>query len=483
MNPEHMAMLEEARNLDRAEKHEEAISVYRRYLDVQPGDAWAWVDYGGLLLVLGRLKEAQIACHRALRIDKTHPGAMVNLGYILTKKGRTDEAEGFFRRALVKNPHSLDARLALAHCLIKTSRFDQARAELNKAIKLEPGHITAHQYFGEIFHRLALWPEYQTEIDRFRLIVPESPYVDYELGYLNLLFGNLKKGWQGYEARFLVHGLVGPQRTFDEPQWEGEKFTGKTLLLHYEQGFGDTLMFVRFASQVKALGGRVLLAAQPELSDLVATCKGIDEVIAHGMPLPTFDLQIPLLSLPRIFETDLESIPCEIPYLDIPDHVPNREQIATILAASKQGTRIGLVWAGNSIHKNDLVRSIHPSVLGPLATLSGVTWFSFQLGQLPPPPLPGLITFAPLLTNFSDTAYALSGMDLVITVDTVLAHLAGALGIPTFLLLPFSPDWRWLLNRDDSPWYPTMRIYRQPEPGNWKAVIERVNADLTDTEE
>jgi hypothetical protein len=475
-------MIEEARNLDRSDQREQALKAYRRYLEVQPGDAGAWADYGGLLMVMDQLEDAQKACERALRIDAINPGAMVNLGCILTRQGRLSEAEGWFRRVLVRDPHRIDARLALANSLIRSAALDEARVELGRVIQREPGNPSAHQYLGGIFHRLGLWSDYQEEIDRYHLLDPSSAYVDYERGYLDLLFGDLIPGWEGYEARFRLPGLVGPKREFLQPRWTGESFVGRTLLLHYEQGFGDTLMFLRFASRAKALGGTVLLAVQPPLADLVATCPGVDEVIPHGAPLPSFDLQLPLLSQPHVFQIALEDIPAEVPYLGVPSRVPNREGLAALLSGPKVGIRIGLVWAGSSSHKNDLVRSIPSEELKALNVLPGVAWYSLQPGMAEEAPLPGLTALGPLLSNFSDTAYAMSEMDLIITVDTAPAHLAGALGIPTFLLLPFSPDWRWMLGRADSPWYPTLRIYRQPDPGDWTTVIDQVLSDLNDGE-
>ena len=180
-----------------------------------------------------------------------------------------------------------------------------------------------------------------------------------------------------------------------------------------------------------------------------------------------------------MFQTNLESIPAEIPYLDVPKRGPNQQAIGELLAGSEGRTRIGLSWAGSPTHTRDAQRSIAPRALSPLRALGDVAWHAFQLGATELPPLPGMVSLAPLLGNFSDTAYALRGMDLLITVDTALAHLAGALGIPTLLLVSYIPDWRWMMGRADSPWYPTLRIYRQPEPGNWATVIERVVADLS----
>jgi hypothetical protein len=212
---------------------------------------------------------------------------------------------------------------------------------------------------------------------------------------------------------------------------------------------------------------------------VVGTCPGVDVVVPHGSPLPAFDLHIPLLSLPWIFGTDLASIPAEVPYLKVPGRVPNRERITGLVSAPEGSVRMGLAWAGSPGHKRDSERSLPPALLAPLAALPGVSWYSFQLEAAEEPPLPGLVSLDSSIRNFSDTAYALNGMDLMITVDTTVAHLAGALGIPTLLLVAFFPDFRWMMGRHDSPWYPTMRIYRQRNPGDWGAVSSQVLDDLT----
>ena len=297
-----------------------------------------------------------------------------------------------------------------------------------------------------------------------------------------LLKGELLHGWDLYESRLRVPGLITPQRHFTHPRWDGHPFPGKTLLLHYEQGLGDTLMFVRFAPQVKALGGTVLLAAQAALAEVAATCAGIDLVIPKGTAPPPFDVHLPLPSLPWVFRTTLGSIPAEIPYLRVPDVVPHQQELQAALAAPEGSLRVGLAWQGSAFHPRDAERSLRPSLLAPLVELSDVAWFSFQREEDAGVPFPEVKNLGPWLGNFSDTALALSSMDLLITVDTAVAHLAGALGIPTFLLVTFAPDWRWMLGRTDSPWYPTLRIYRQPSAGDWEAVVQRVILDLSNAE-
>jgi hypothetical protein len=305
-----------------------------------------------------------------------------------------------------------------------------------------------------------------------------DPRAECDRAYATLMNGDMPSGWDQYESRLQVPDLITPKRYFTHPRWNGDPFPGKTLLLHYEQGLGDTLMFVRFAPQVKARGGRVVLAAQAALADLVATCQGIDEVVPKGTPPPPFDFHMPLLSLPWLFRSDLNSIPGDIPYLRTPRLVPSRSEIERLLARTKEPIRVGLAWKGSEFHPRDSERSIPSKTLEPFQGLPGAAWYSFQREEGLELPFAGIQDMGRLLSNFSDTAFALEAMDLLITVDTAVAHLAGALGIPVLLLVTYLPDWRWMKGRDDSPWYPTMRIYRQLTAGDWNAVVQRVMADL-----
>ncbi len=283
-----------------------------------------------------------------------------------------------------------------------------------------------------------------------------------------------------YHLHPLPAGMLAPPEAHpDHPRWRGEPFEGKTLLVDWEQGLGDTLMFVRYAPRVKALGGRVIWSVQRPVAEVVATCQGVDEVIPSGDPLPAFDLHVPLMSLPWIFRTDLTTIPAEVPYLHVPRRVPNLAQLREVLDRSSGKLRIGLAWSGNPAHKRNSDRSMPRELLAPLAALPDVAWYGFHFGPVEEVPFPGVTALAPILSSFADSAYAVSAMDLVITVDTALAHLAGAMGIPTLLLVHAFPDWRWLLGREDSPWYPTLRIYRQPTAGDWASVVQRMLLDLT----
>jgi hypothetical protein len=473
MKPNHPRALEEAWNHEQSGRRDQALAALRALLEAEPRCAEGWTDLGGLLLLQGRREEAEQCCARALREDRGCRTATLVLACSLMGSGHLDEAERLCRGALARDPGSLDALLALGKCLIKKGDLAQARTVLQRAGELGPGGRGLSRVLQALFAAQDDWAERRRDLER-ALPHYSSQQHDYEEASLCLLHGEFDRGWELYESRHGLPGSNSPVRHFSQPAWNGEAFPDRTLLLHWEQGLGDTLMFVRYASRVKRLGGRVLLLAQPSLADLVATCPGVDQVIVHLADLPSFDLQSPLLSLPRVFRTSLDSIPAEIPYLDVPGQVPNRQAIAAVLAAAHGRTRLGIAWAGSPTHTRDKQRSLPVDALAPLGALSGVAWYSFQKDQEPPASLPGVFPLAPLLGNFSDTAYALSGMDLVLAADTALAHLAGAMGIPTLLLLPYAPDFRWLLGRDDSPWYPSMRLFRQPRPEDWSAVIRMV---------
>jgi hypothetical protein len=364
--------------------------------------------------------------------------------------------------------------------LAALGRLEEAEGAWRAALALEGGRLEAHQRLIQRLYDQGRWEAYAAEVDRFEAANPGSPHAEYERGYLNLLRGDMKAGWRQWEARLRVPDYVPLAKRFPQPRWDGAPFEGKTLLVHFEQGFGDTLMLVRYLPSVKARGGRVLLLVEPHFAYLMTTLDGVDEVVPFGHAIPPFDLHASLFSLPAIFGTEEATVPCDIPYLGIPPAVPNREGLAEALVPSQGQVRVGLAWAGSPAHPRDAQRSIPAKDLEPLGALPGVAWHSFQLGREERPALPGLVSLAPLLRTFSDTAYALSGMDLVITVDTALAHLAGALGIPTLLLLAHVPDFRWMLNREDTPWYPTVKLYRQPQAGDWPSLIRRLVADLSD---
>jgi hypothetical protein len=444
----------------------------RIYRQTEPGD-WDGVVRHIVEDLMAPAPEA------AQSFEAEPPEVLAAQGHALVAAERFEAAEPLLRQALVERSGDHGTRLDLVDCLLRRGDLAQALQHLDRILRAEPAHARALQRTLDVYTACRDRDGVIRILDRWLAVEPQRHDLRWERGTTHLMEGHYLQGWEDIEARFLVKDqIVSMMGPFAQPLWDGAPFPGKTLLLHWEQGLGDTLMFIRYAKRVKALGGRVVAVVQPTLVDVVGACEGIDEAIADEAPLPPFDLHLPLMSLPRIFRTDATSIPAEVPYLRIPARVPNGEALQALLASSEGRVRIGYAWAGSPRHLNDAIRSMPPDQLAPLAELPEVAWHCFQM---PPPerhPLPS-VALGPLLSSFSDTLFALSHMDLVITVDTALAHAAGALGLPTFLMLAFGSEWRWQWDRPDSPWYPTMRIYRQPEPGAWEVVIQEILRDLT----
>ncbi|MFN7959479.1 MAG: tetratricopeptide repeat protein [Holophagaceae bacterium] len=439
-----------------------------------------WTILGLAFLEVQKFSRAEEACRAALRIEPSNLMAQANLGSIQMAQGHLVEAERLFQLHLSEHPTDENARLLLITCLARKGDLALMDQEIEKVLQQEPTNFVVHKSLSGTYYTLGRWDAYRAEITRFRAVDPASAYLDYEQSFVDLLFGDMRQGWQHFEARLKIpKELRLKKRSFQQPAWQGEPFEGKTILLWAEQGLGDTLMFLRYVPLVKALGGRVIVEAQPPLMDVAATCPGADIIIPKGAPWVPFDLQASLMSLPCLFGTELATVPAEVPYLGVPENVPHGPALQECLDRAGERTRIGLVWAGSPGHGRDFERSLPVAFLEPLASLPGVAWFSFQVGNQDVPPLPDLTVLTPLLGDFSDTAFALNAMDLLITVDTSVAHLAGAMGIPTLLLLSYQPDYRWMLERTDSPWYPTMRLYRQPAYGDWGSVIRQVIEDLT----
>ncbi len=479
MDEPHRKLLEEARALRRSGDQQRAFWAYCDLLLLHPEAIEAWVDFGDLQLALNQLEDAKASYTNALALAPEFPPALARQGKASLKLGRFEEATSWLELALKVDPGLLDARFDLARCHWKRGHLDEALAILEPAVGQDSANPMITKFLIDIYIQQGKWPELHREMLRRVSLDYSGAELAWELSCVNLLFGAMPLGWEQHEARWRYSGFTTPKREFPQPLWQGEPFAGRTLLLHCEQGFGDTLMFVRYASMVKQLGGQVFLLAQPELAELVATCPGVDGVFSDQGSLPPFDVHLPLLSLPHIFRTELASIPASIPYLHVPENVPNRNALCERIARSQGQTRVAISWVGNPAHAGDAQRSIPRDAFLPLQALPNVAWYAFQHGVSEVPPLSGIDSLAPLLHNFSDSAYALSGMDLVITVDTALAHLAGALGIPTLLLVTYIPDWRWLMGRDDSPWYPSLRIYRQTNARNWDTVIRQVLTDLS----
>ncbi len=420
-----------------------AVGTYRTLLRLRPDSADAYYNLGGALMRLGALEEA-IGCYRtAVRFDPDGAEKHFNLGNALRAAGLMPDAETSYRNALILRPGYRDALYNLGAALQGQGRLDEAEASYREVLTLEP----------------------------------DSADVHWNLALVLLQKGNYRDGWQEYEWRWRNPDFPTPRRDFDKPAWNGEDLTGKTILIHAEQGYGDAIEFCRYVPLVAKRGGRVVLESRPALTPLFATLDGVAERVSLGDPLPDFDCHVPLMSLPRVFGTTLESVPADIPYLGVP---AGRTADPRIAVAA--GLKVGFVWAGSRTRQDNSMRSCTPRDFATLFTVPDTTFFSLQVDDkddaLAPFLGPTVVDLGKGFADFADTAAAIRELDLVVTVDTAVAHLAGALGKPVWVLLAFSPSFLWLMGRDDSPWYPGVRLFRQTAWGDWTTVFIRVKEAL-----
>lgn len=427
----------------------------------------------------GRLGEAQSLCDFILRADPRHFYALHLAGAIALKRGAVEDCVAFATRALEIQPGHVEALCNRGAGLRRLNRIDEALADYGRALAADPRSAIALNNRGVALAALNRHDEAIAAYSTALGIDPAYASAAFHRGLSRLVSGDFAGGWRDLESRWGGADTQGPARHFPQPQWNGhEDLHGKTLLLHAEQGLGDTIQLCRYAPLVRDRGARVILEVQPPLEGLLAQLDGVEQVIARGGVLPRFDYHCPVMSLPRAFATTLATIPASIPYLAAPpEHVARwRARLG-----ESAGPRIGLAWSGSTTLVNDRNRSFALAVLAPLRS-EGVTLVSLQkeIRDADRPALRGdtpIAHFGAELTDFRDTAALVSLMDVIVTVDTAVAHLAGAMGKRVWILLPFSPDWRWLLGRDTSPWYPTARLFRQPRIGDWDSVVARVQME------
>lgn len=494
-------------------RYGEALAAYDEVIAADPARVDALHDSAVALARLGRADEALMRCERVLALDPLHARALASRGDALLQLERYGDALDSYARALAIEPHSAETLCnrgtalrflkrfdeALASCnaalacdgrfahawmarggvLRDLHRHDEAAASLDRALALRPDHAANWLDRGNLHADMAQMDDARAAYDRAIALHPG--YVDAHVARasLHLMAGEFARGWPEYEWRLRDARLARHDRPFTQPSWRGDApLDGKTLLIHAEQGVGDTLQFCRYVPLAAARGARVVFEVAPPLRTLMASLHGAADVIARGAPLPPFDCRAPLLSLPLAFRTDEASIPRAAAYLHA-DPQRTREWDASL--GARRRPRIGLAWAGDPAHPNDHNRSIDLARLAPLFDLD-IDWVSLQ--KLVREHDEALLATVPVrrvddeLGDFADTAALIGAIDLVIAVDSAVAHLAGALGHPVWLLLPDPPDWRWMRARTDSPWYPSARLFRQPAPGKWADVIDAVLAAI-----
>lgn len=459
-------------------RHQEALASYERAIAIEPAHAEALCNRGTVLETLERFEDALASYDRALALRPDLAEAHRNRGNALIELKRYDAALAAFDRALTLHPDDAELLSNKSAVLLELKRYAEALASNDRALSLAPDHVDALCNRGTILNETMRQDEALATLERALTLAPDMPKLHWNVATVSLLKGDLTRGFTEYEWRWKKDNLAKTLRPFPQPLWRGDgDIAGKTILLHSEQGFGDTLQFCRYAKLVAARGARVILEVERPLVQLLTILEGPSQVIAKGEPLPNFDLHCPLMSLPLACGTRLETIPAEGAYLKAPDGSAWRERLANLRRPA-----IGLVWSGNPTHHRDHERSASFTALAPLLDASA-TFVSLQKQPRPADAAllaarPDILRFGEEPGDFADTAALIAELDLVITVDTSVAHLAGALGKPVWILLQYLPDWRWQLSRADSPWYPTARLFRQNETRRWDGVIADVDIAL-----
>ncbi len=464
--------------LRRQGKLTEAVLSFQRALRLVPASAEVQYNLANALKELGQVAEAVVHYQEAVRLKPHFAAAHHNLGIALLEHARFAEAEVSLQQALHLHPNLAETHYNLGIVLQEQGKLAEAIGGFKEAIRLRPNFAEALNNLGITLQAQGEWADAAASFEQALQVRPDFADARHNRSMLWLLQGNFEQGWPEYEWRWRTRAF--PTISRPEPLWDGGPLSGKTILLHAEQGLGDTLHFVRYAAVVKERGATVVVACQAELLAVLAGCRGIDQLLPLDASVPTCDLRAPLMSLPGLCGTTFSTIPSQVPYL-----VADRarvdywaKQLSTL-----SGFKVGISWQGSRKHRDDRRRSVPLAEFAPAAKVPGVHLVSLQKG-------PGeeqmravdfnVIDFSELDADapFVDSAALMQALDLVITCDTAVAHLAGALGRPVWVALPFSPDWRWLLERTDSPWYPTMRLFRQRQPGDWSDVFARVGAEV-----
>jgi tetratricopeptide (TPR) repeat protein len=502
------------RSLQQQGRREEALKAYDKAVQLKPDDAELWKNLGNMLAELERFDHALLSFQQVLKLSPRDQYAAYKSGILLDHVGRFAEAVALFDLSDQVRPDHAPTLQGRARALFNLKRFEEALADSRRAYELDPDHADVCNYIGVCLQLLGREAEALPWFDKalarlpeavvllnnkamllaqlglldeafalyrhIKTIHPHDATTDWNLALLQLLTGNFEAGWAGRESRWSKTDPF-PYPKFSQPMWLGkEPVAGKTILIQADEGLGDTIQFARYVPMVAALGARVILVVDRALCPLLSGLTGVSQCLPFtDAPLPAFDMHCPMGSLPLAFGTRLETIPSATPYLPMP--AAARVQAWEERLGIRDKLRVGLVWSGNPKHKNDASRSIALRLLTRILDVDA-TFISLQkdpksddralLAEI------DIVDLTAHLTDFAETAALVGCLDLVITVDTSVAHLAAALGCPTWILLAYPPDYRWLLGRDDSPWYPTVRLFRQTKTRDYATVLDRVRDEL-----
>jgi Flp pilus assembly protein TadD len=454
----------------------EAVELLGRCVIVDPGDAAAHSMLGASLASIGHKERAMQHLSRAVELQPTSAHLHYNFGKALRDQKQNEAAAAEFRKAIELQSDFPPAWNNLANTLRDLGNLEEAYAAGQRALSLRPGNPQSLHNLGVICRDMLKLDEAIRLFDTALAYDPAFHECRLSRAMLLLLRGQYTLGWNEYEARFDLPRTMA-RRDYEKPVWDGQEPEGRTILLYGEQGFGDAIQFVRYAPILAERGASVIVECRPELAKLFHSLRGVSEIITPDDDLPDFDVYRGMMSMPMISGTTVETIPADVPYLRADRTQAKRWRR---IIDSGAGIRVGLVWAGAAGYGNDRNRSIALEQFAPLAqSAPEARFYSLQKGDAAKQAQSKsagmkVIDLSAELNDFADTAAAIENLDLTISVDTSVAHVAGALGKPTWLLLPFSPDWRWMLEREDTPWYPSMRLFRQPAIGDWTSVISRV---------
>ena len=460
----------------------EAERLCLQVLEARKGHSGALHLLGVIRHQQGRYEEALAALSAALKTQSKSASARSNRGQVFMALGQHKEALADFDRALAADPALVEALSGRGHALVCLERHQEAIASFDKALALRPTHFGSHYNRGIVLHMLNRYAEAVDSYQRALALRPDHADAHWNDSLARLALGDFAEGWKKFEWRWQTSDRKRPGLKFPMPLWVGDQsIDGKSILLYSEQGLGDTIQFARYVPMVTERGAKAVLAVHSELKQLLSSIPGTATVFGENELLPAVDLQCPLLSLPRAFHTTIETIPTNIPYI-----APDDAAVAQWAQRLPQTAmpRVGLVWSGGPTHENDRRRSLTLAQIAPLLANPNIFFYSLNPG-IGESDVAALGKYANVLhvgsqfRDFSDTAAVVSLIDLVVTVDTAVAHLAGAMGRPVWIMLTYSPDWRWAIDRDRSSWYPTARLFRQIAAGDWASVIARVQRELT----
>ncbi len=461
-------------------KLNKALDCFKKAVALKPDHAMAHCNLGSVLQELGLIDEAVSSYKIATTLNPDYSMAYCNLGTAFQELGKIDEAIKVYKQVLSFNPDFVMAHCNLGSALQKKGLLNDAKRSYETAIALNPDYAMAYSNLGSIHQEFSDISKATANYDRAIVLNPDEPTAHKNRSTILLLQENFTDGWPEYEWRLQTktHSV----RDFGKPRWDGSPLNGKSILVHAEQGFGDTIQFVRYLPMVKAQGGHVIFECHNNLLRLLKNSSGFDTIIersSNNVPEVEFDFHIPLLSLPGLFGTNLDSIPSDVPYVTTDSNLTEKWQTRL---NQDRNFKIGIVWAGNPSFSNYHTRSCSLSDFDALAEINGLSFYSLQKGAVSTESIAAsmlkITDFKSELNDFADTASVISNLDLIISTDTAVVHLAGAIGRPVWALLHSAPDWRWWLKRTDSPWYPGMRLFRQSKLNDWTVVFNQVKEAL-----